>query len=253
VVSGLALTPVKATRLHTVERIELDRGGARGNRRFFLIDERSRMLNGKNVGELTQVVADYDEQEERLGLAFPGGRVVDGRIELGDTVSARFFSRMVQAQLVEGPWSQVLSDHAGRPVRLAMPSDGAVDRGRTGGVSLISLGSLSRLAEVAGESAVDARRFRMLVEIDGVPPHAEDAWVGRTVAIGGATVRFNGHVGRCLITSRDPDSGEIDLPTLDILGSYRSGGSTTEPLPFGIYGEVVAEGPVGVGDRVVPG
>src|SRR5262249_4964613 len=157
-----------ATRLHTVERIELERTGARGNRRFFLIDERDRMLNGKNVGGLTQVVADYSDEDGRLSLTFPDGREVSGQVELGGAVSARFFSRDVAARLVEGPWAQALTDHVGRTLRLAMPADGAVDRGRRGGVSLISRGSLARLAQVAGEPSVDARRFRMLIEIDGV-------------------------------------------------------------------------------------
>ena len=59
------------------------------------------------------------------------------------------------------------------------------------------------------------------------------------------------HVGRCLITSRDPDTGEIDLPTLDILRDYRSGLDTTEPLPFGIHGEVIEPGRIRIGDPVV--
>ena len=70
--------------------------------------------------------------------------------------------------------------------------------------------------------------------------------------IGEAAVAFGGHVGRCLITSRDPDTGEIDLPTLDMLGDYRGGVGSTEPLPFGIYGRVVEPGAVRVGDVVTP-
>jgi uncharacterized protein len=250
VVTGLAVTPVKATRLHTVERVELGRTGARGNRQFFLVDDRGRMVNGKNVAELTQVIAEYTEDDGRLSLTFPGGRVVSATVELGDTIHARFFSGDVTAQLVEGPWSRALSDHVRRSLRLAMPADGAVDRGRRGGVSLISRASLARLADVAAEPTVDARRFRMLIEIDGVDAHEEDRWVGSTATIGAAVVRFHGHVGRCLITSRDPDTGEVDLPTLDLLGGYRRNLGTTEPLPFGIYGEVIQEGAVAVGDPV---
>ncbi len=97
----------------------------------------------------------------------------------------------------------------------------AVDRGRQGGASLVSEASLARLAEIAGEDALDPRRFRMLIEVDGLAPHEEDGWVGRTFRIGDAAVRFRGHVGRCLITSRDPDTGVVDLPTLDLLGEYR--------------------------------
>ena len=91
----------------------------------------------------------------------------------------------------------------------------------------------------------------MLIEVDGIDAHAEDEWVGSSARVGEAAVRFTGHVGRCLITSRDPDTGQIDVPTLDILERYRSGLRTTEPLPFGIYGEVLEPGKVRVGDQVV--
>jgi uncharacterized protein YcbX len=63
-------------------------------------------------------------------------------------------------------------------------------------------------------------------------------------------VSFEGNVGRCLITSRDPDTGVVDLPTLDILREYRGDLDTTEPLPFGIYGSVVEPGAIRVGDSV---
>ncbi len=90
----------------------------------------------------------------------------------------------------------------------------------------------------------------MLIEIDGVAAHEEDGWVGRRVRIGAAVVVMHGHVGRCLVTSRDPETGEVDLPTLDMLGGYRRDLDTTEPLPFGIYGEVLEPGRVSVGDAV---
>jgi uncharacterized protein YcbX len=93
----------------------------------------------------------------------------------------------------------------------------------------------------------------MLVEVDGVDAHGEDTWVGRRVRIGEALVSFNGHVGRCLVTSRDPDTGTIDLPTLDLLRGYRGDEPSTEPLPFGIYGEVIEPGAVRLGDHVSAG
>jgi uncharacterized protein YcbX len=127
-----------------------------------------------------------------------------------------------------------------------------VDRGPRGAASLISRASLSRLAAQAGEPHVDGRRFRMLIEVDGIGAHAEDHWVGGATRIGEAVVRWVGHVGRCLITSRDPETGQIDLSTLDILRDYRSELDTTEPLPFGIYGEVLQAGQVRVGDPVAP-
>ena len=254
VVARLAVTAVKATRLRQVDRIEVGPDGVRENRRFYLIDSRDRMINGKLVGELQQVVADYSDAQRTLRLELPDGRVVEGEIRPGDRVTTKFFSQTAQGHLVEGPWSAALSECFEQPLRL-VEVDGngtGVDRGARGAVSLISQASLARLAQAGGKEWIDPRRFRMLVEIGGVSAHAEDGWVGRAVRIGDATIAFDGHVGRCLITSRDPDTGQVDLPTLDMLGDYRTGLGSTEPLPFGIYGWVLEPGAIRIGDEVTP-
>jgi uncharacterized protein YcbX len=250
-VVALALSPVKGLRLVARHEILLEPAGVRADRRFYLVDERDRMVNGKRFGELNAVVADYDDAARRLALAFPDGGMVAGAVRLGAVVATRFFSRTRPAHLVVGPWSQALSELVRQPLRLveAADGDGAVDRGRAGTVSLVSRASVSRLAREAA-APVDARRFRMLVEIDGLDEHAEDDWVGAVVRLGAATVRFHGHVGRCLVTSRDPESGVVDIPTLDLLGGYRREAPTSEPLALGIYGEVVGRGVVRVGDAV---
>lgn len=252
-VAGLAITPVKGTRLHAVDQVSLAPNGVRENRRFYLIDERGRMINSKIAGELQTVIADYADAERRLKLTFPDGGTIEDEIRVADPVQTRFYSLSKIARLVEGPWSQALSEHAGRSLRLVEPDgEGGVDRGADGSVSLISRASLARMAQAAGEPSLDVRRFRMLIEIDGVDAHAEDRWVGRSVRIGETTVAFGGHVGRCLITSRDPDTGEITLPTLDVLADYRGDADTTEPLAFGVWGRVVKPGTVRVGDEVTP-
>jgi MOSC domain-containing protein len=246
-VSGLATTAVKSTRLATVERIELDRSGARGNRAFCVVDEQGRMINAKRQGSLQTVCA--SQQDGRLELTFPDGSRAAGPLEYGGTLAIKFFSHACDAKLLVGPWSQALSDYIGEPLRVVQPEIG-VDRGRTGGVSVISRASIAHLAEVAAEDSVDPRRFRMLIEVDGVAPHEEDSWVRRKVRIGPALVMMHGNVGRCLVTGLDPETGVPTLPTLDLLGSYRRELETTEPLPFGIYGEVLEPGPVAVGDAV---
>ncbi len=205
------------------------------------------MLNGKLVGGLQTVVGEYDGSA--LALRFPDGSEVRAPVAHGGRLEIRFFSDPCRARLLAGPWASALSEHLGRAVRLVEP-ERTVDRGREGGVSIVSRASLDRLAAEAGEARLDARRFRMLIEIDGTAAHAEDGWVGRRVRIGDAVVAAHGHVGRCLTTSRDPESGEVTLPTLDVLGGYRRKLESTEPLPFGIYGEVIKIGRVRIGDAV---
>ena len=251
VVSALAATPVKGTRIRALSQIDLDGTGALGNRRFYVIDQRDRMVNGKQLGALQAVVADFAAETGELGLSFPDRPRVAGPAELGAEITTRFVSGEQRGRLLEGPFAAVLSEFVGRPVRL-VATDCAIDRGRRGAVSLISRASLARLAAVDGAGEIDPRRFRMLIEIDGVAAHAEDEWVGARTSVGGAVVLWHGNVGRCLTTGRDPETGVPDLPTLEMLGRYRRELDATEPLPFGIYGEVLTPGRVCVGDAVRP-
>jgi uncharacterized protein YcbX len=186
-------------------------------------------------------------------LRFPDGSEVVGDVELGAHIVTSFFGRPVDGRLVEGPWSEALSAYVGRPVRLARTEregDG-VDRGRLAGATLVSTASLDALRDAAGESRpVDGRRFRMTIGIEGVEPHAEDGWIGSEVRVGGATVAVREHVGRCAVTTLDPDRGVRDLDTLGTIAAYRGEVQTREPIPFGVWCEVVEPGPVAVGDPV---
>jgi uncharacterized protein YcbX len=248
-VAGLVTTAVKGTRVRAVDEIELGELGARGDRAFYIVDQRGRMINGKTFTHLQSVVADYDPPARTLSLTFPTGERVGGEVNPGTPVATTFFSAPREDQEVPGPWSQALSEFFDQPLRL-IATGTAVDRGRNAAVSVVSRASLDRLAEAAGTDTLDARRFRMLIEVDGVDAHAEDRWIGRPVRVGAALVRPRGHVGRCVITTRDPDTGEADLPTLKLLAGYRRHLDTTEPLAFGIYGEVLEPGTVRVGDAV---
>jgi uncharacterized protein YcbX len=247
-VTALSITPVKSTRLQEVDTIELGRTGVRDNRRFYVVDRRRHLINGKRLGELNAIVAQY--AAPRLKLTFPDGTAVEDDVRLGEEVETKFFSVTDSGRLLEGPFSDALSDYAGQPLELVEARASAIDRGPMGVASLISRASLARLAQENGDHGIDWRRFRMLIEIDGVDAHEEDAWLDRATRIGGAVITWSGNVGRCLTTSRDPETGEIDLPTLDMLRSYRGEMKTTEPLPFGIYGAVGEEGEIRVGDTV---
>jgi uncharacterized protein len=250
-VSALSIAPVKGTQLREVKRIRLDEYGVRENRRFFLVNEDDEMVNALRLGALNTIVSDYSDAERRLSLSFPDGPQLEDEVRLGEEVLMRFYDQPMPSRLVLGPWSDAVSQHVGQPLRLVEAGPGgAVDRGAEGAVTVISRGSLDRLAERADRPSVDARRFRMLIEIDGVSPHEEDGWLGRRLQVGEALLRGRGHVGRCAITNRHPETGEIDLQTLKILGKYRREAETTEPVAFGIYGEILRPGTISLGDTV---
>jgi uncharacterized protein YcbX len=251
-VHALQTTPVKGLRVVTRDDVYLTPTGVSEDRRFYLVDERGRMVNGKQLGTLNEVVAVYEHDARTLALTFPDGTRVAGAVEPGEQVATRFYSRPAAAHELRGGFSEALSEHVGRPVRIVEGIDrSGIDRGRGGAVSLVSQASLGALARIAGADEVDARRFRMLVIVGGLDePHEEDTWVGEELRVGAAVVRVRGHVGRCNITHRHPETGDADLQTLDLLRQYRAGLDTTEPLAFGVYGEVREPGAVAVGDAV---
>jgi uncharacterized protein YcbX len=253
-VAWISVAPVKGLAIAQREEVLLGPSGVRENRRFHVIGDDGRLLNGKQLGELMRVAADWDEEARTLELRFPNGSRAAAAVELGEPVTTSFYGRGVEGRLVAGPWAGALSSFVGRPLRLVQPVEpgGGLDRGG-GSVSLLSTASLEAMREAAGANGpVDPRRFRMLFGVEGVGPHEEDSWVGRRVRIGEATALLRGNVGRCIVTSRDPDTGARTLPTLDALAEYRSGVETTEPLPFGVWGEVAEPGRVRLGDAVVP-
>jgi uncharacterized protein YcbX len=240
---------VKSLGLVHPDEVVLEHGGVSGDRRFWLRDEHGGLYAGKRDGRMMQIRPDWDEATRRLALTFPQGERVEGVVELGEPVDALLYRSPRRSRRVLGPWQEAISEFVGRPLELLWAVDGAVDRTPEGGtVSLVSRRSLERLRQEVGiADEVDGRRFRMLFEIDGVGAHEEDRWIGADVRIGEATIRVNGDVGRCVVTSRDPDTGVLDLPTLVTLASYRPKG-TTEHLPFGVYASVLAPGRVRMGD-----
>jgi uncharacterized protein YcbX len=250
-VARLSTTPVKSLLLHHPEETRLEPFGVAADRRFYLVREDGRLLAGIHHGPLALVRADWEPGPDRLRLAFPGGEVVEGDVRLAAPVLTDFWEHRVPGRVVEGPWAEALSRFAGRPVRLVKADEpaGGVD---VGPLTLVSSESVAELARQAGLERVDARRFRMLLEVEGCAPHEEDAWQGRRVRLGEAVVEVGGPVARCATTTRDPATGLRDFDALRAIAAYR-GRRNGDKVDFGVYARVVEPGRVRVGDPVYPG
>jgi uncharacterized protein YcbX len=251
-VTRISISPVKGLALVEVGEVQLEHTGVAANRRFHVVDADGRRYNQLRNGSLVQIRQRYEG--DRLTLQFPDGTTADGEVGLGEPITTDFYGRPVEGRLVEGPWSGALSLWARRELRLVQsPPGAAVDRGR-GHVSLVSRASLDELGRQSGQDGeVDARRFRMLFELDGCDAHEEDAWVKRHIRVGEALVRVRGDVGRCAITTQNPDTGVPDFDTLRTIKAYRAETANEKGknhLPFGVYGEVVEPGKVALGDDV---
>ena len=249
-VARISTTPVKSLLLHHPEEIALEPFGVATDRRFYLIREDGRLLAGLHHGPLALVRADWEPEPDRLRLTFPDGDVVEGEVGLAEPVLTDFWGHRVGGRVVSGPWADALAAYAGRPVRLVKADEpaGGVD---VEPVTLVSSESIAELARQAGLDAVDGRRFRMLLEIEGCAPHEEDTWAGRRVRLGEAVVEIPGPVPRCATTTRDPSTGKRDFDALRAIAAYR-GKREGKKIDFGVYARVVEPGRVRVGDPVEP-
>jgi uncharacterized protein YcbX len=246
----ISVSPVKGLALRQLDECELTEAGVAGDRAFFLVDENDRLVNSKGLGVLQQIVPTYDDAAGVLTLAFPDGTTVADQVTVDGSLEAQFWGVGVPVRVLDGPWSEAISAFAGRSLRLVRAPGPATDRMRSGAASLLGTASLRAIARASGVDDVDGRRFRMNFGIEGLREHEEDEWLGRRVRLGEAVVVPQGNVGRCAVTTQNPETGEPDLDTLKALAAYRGDVETTEPLPFGVHAAVTAGGRVRVGDPV---
>ncbi len=247
-VSRLTVTPVKGLGLEERDEVQLTTRGVEENRRFYLVDRIGFLFSGIDHGPLCLVRPSYDAAEERLSLEFPDGTTVEGSsLANGDEVDTDVYGRRVTGRVVEGPSADALSRYVGKDVRLVR-ADRPGDACDVHPVTFLSSASVEELRRQAGlEDAIDQRRFRMLVTLDGCRPHEEDEWESASLRLGEAVVRVGGPVPRCATTTRSPDTGERDLDTLRMIKAYR-GLREGKLIDFGVYGDVERPGRVRVGD-----
>ncbi|WP_108258250.1 MOSC domain-containing protein [Mangrovicoccus ximenensis] len=131
-----------------------------------------------------------------------------------------------------------------RPAKLVKaPPEGMSDMDYPS-VSILNLASLRELAQKLGVPALDMRRFRGNLWIDGADPWAEWDWVGRRIAIGSAVLEIVERNTRCLATHANPETGRRDL---DVLPALKEGWGHRD---FGVYAKVVSRGEISAGDAM---
>lgn len=86
----------------------------------------------------------------------------------------------------------------------------------------ISLASLASHAAVADKAAhpFQIHRWRCNIFLDGLAAWEEFDWVGRTIRLGQAEARVERRIDRCMATTVNTDTGERNVPTLEILSGF---------------------------------
>jgi len=239
----LGFASVKGTQHLARDSVTLDAHGPVGDRVFCVVDaERSKLQRTLSNRTLVQVRAQWDG--ETLGLELPSGEAVSAPAPLThDTVTCEYWNRTITHVLTDGPHSDLLSQHLGKPVRLAASPRNGVVYGAP--VSILTTASLADLEERTGRTDLleSVSRFRMTMVVDaGDQPYVEETWFGTEIELGDAVVRVRGGVARCGQIDMEPATGDKDGSLLKVLAGYRP--STGGEPWFGVDAEVVVPGTI---------
>ena len=233
--------PIKGHGREALERVTLSSGATLPfDRAWAVAHEAARLeagrwapcqnfARGAKAPALMAISAELDEGAGLLRLRHPDLPEIE--IDPDDPADA--------ARFLE--WSAPLNppDRA-RPVALVRAAQPFTDTDFPS-VAILSLASQRALGQRMGV-ALDVGRWRGNLWLDGLAPWEEMEMIGREIAIGPARLRVREPITRCRATMANPATGRIDADTLAGLEA------ATGAQDFGVYAEVVAGGPVAVGD-----
>ena len=198
--------PVKGLRGESLERLEIADGGIPGDRAVRVADSRG-TVTGRRKQKLIGVSA---------GLGADGEPLVEGaRWDTPDALAAVRAAAGDEAELVAAK-----GGHAHDAAHILVVTDGG----------LAQLG-------------YDRRRFRPNIVVAGAAGPAELDWVGRSLRVGDATLFVDEPCERCVITTIDPDTTDVDLEVLERTRRELDG-------LMGVYCSVLEPASVAVGDPV---
>jgi uncharacterized protein YcbX len=200
--------PVKGLRGERVDRLQVAADGVPGDRSLAVVDERG-IVTGRRKQRMIGLSAT---------LGADGDPLIDGR-----------------------PWESAESAAAiqavaGSGAKLTRPVDGAEHEHDAAPILLLTDGSVAQLG-------YDRRRFRPNIYVEGAEGPIERSWIGRRVRVGELVLAVAEPCERCVITTIDPDTIEVDLEVLKRIRAELGG-------MLGVYCTIAEAGTVAVGDPV---
>ncbi|WP_411817257.1 MOSC domain-containing protein [Hyphococcus sp. DH-69] len=265
-VASLHIYPVKSCRGIRLERTFLEWRGLTRDRRWMITDADNHFLTQRNCGALARIGAQVTDAglvlsvdgSNSIEIGFPSSHQREAVTVWHDTVEA------LRASEIAENW---ISQAIGRDARLFYMDDEAerktsakwsertpVSFADGYPVLVTSMSSLAALNEDIRESGngepIAMERFRPNIVIDGADPWAEDHW--SRLQIGEVTIDLVKPCSRCIITTRDPQTGEVTgRDPLKTLGQIRRSAHPDSPgVLFGWNAIVRNQGAVHVGDTV---
>lgn len=218
----IEIYPIKSLDGLVIDRAQISTGGAlEFDRRWAIVDESGKIVNGKRTAKIHQVRASY----EFTLPAIAGVPQLSITLWGADALTQTF---NLSTQLADS--AKWLSIFLGFPVSLLENSIiGFPDDLDAYGPTLVSTATLAAIRDWFPDLdlAEVRRRFRTNLEISGVPAFWEDrlfSGAGEVVEFQLGDVRFHGinPCQRCIVPTRDSRTGEISPKFQQIFTQQRS-------------------------------
>lgn len=244
---GLWRYPVKSLQGEPLAVASLEEDGVRGDRRWGIRDEGTgRILTARRRPDLLHASASYDG--ELPAITLPGGRTFVGPGPSTDRALSDWLSTPVSLvgstsrEPGRAEFFADATDDTSEAIEWTMPIGRYVD---AASILLLTTASLRTGTGLHPEGVWDPRRFRpnILVDLDG-EGWPEDAWVGRPLRAGTATVTPIEPCVRCTMVTRPQPGLDADPDIFRTLARHHRG-------HFGVWADVVGPGSIAVNDPFV--
>jgi len=205
IVDRLTIYPIKSLDRRSVDSVSIvENGGLAGDREFALFDANDNYVNGKREQQIHRISADYEGDRARIDAV---------SLSSTDSEPRRFETSELTDSGAAVGW---LSEQLEYRVSLARDRDGGFpDDTHASGPTIISTATVETVASwFDGISTAEMRRrLRPNIELGGVPAFWEDhLFADREhhvqFTIGDVSFRGVNPCQRCVVPSRDPDTGE---------------------------------------------
>jgi uncharacterized protein YcbX len=237
--------PVKSLQGELLDEAVVEDSGFSGDRRWGIVDFESGMvLTARRVPSL--LLASYRLTDTGVELLLPDGEVLIAPSVHADDVLSKWIGRrvaLVHAESIRagvGEYFEDATDDNSAVVSWTMPPGRFVDALP---LLVVTTASLRQGQALHPGGAWETRRFRpnIVVDVDD-DGWVEDAWCGRTVRIGTATVQPAVPCERCTMVTRPQPGLDRDLDVFKGLARHHGG-------TFGVWTTVQTPGAVRVGDE----
>ena len=250
---SLYVHPIKSCAGIELRRSLLLDTGLDLDRAWMLVDEQGEFVTQRELPRLALIQPTL--RHDDMVLRAPGMLALHVALDRAESeLRVRVWDDWVPAWDMGALAAQWCSDFAGRPLRLVRfdpdyrrLSDShwtGAHLGQTAfadGFALLvtstaSLAELNRRLVERGEPAVDMRRFRPNIVLDGIEAHDEDHIDLLEIDTPQGTVRLKlvKPCARCSIPGVDPDSGEQGHAVTDALAAYRADARVGGGITFGM-------------------